>query len=532
LVIGFTIASTAYLLYSYFRYYSTLNFSSVVSPLSAVLGLSIYVFAIFLIVAYEFFSKSSRVGIDETLSATSSGKPWLFASKFIVLTSFSLAITLIYFLYAATAFLAAGIEAPKTPYVLHIAVCVFVYTFLVSLCAILLGAAISFIRKRLLALAIVLLVILLVSPLFGAVATTVLLTSDVNIFPVMDFFSVLPINLNFMPNFSAGFMVLPDKVCLIAFWISAMLCLCLLGLSKNHRRVIAGVSIACCILTLAGYALPISSVRMNVDPNGTAMHDQYYYAATPGKDEPADYRITEYDMQIEIGRILRAKAEMSLDETRASYDMTLYHSYKITEVRDQSGAALAFRRDGDYVTIDGGNATEKIIMTYQGYSPRYYSNGQGAFLPGYFPYYPRAGFTDLANDDHSDIRPVFNSSTSKFNITVSGKRLFYSNLGDRAENKRGENTFSGETDGVTLYSGFLKEVSDDDVRVVYPYLNGECSRGNIDKIFSDLRGGGIRNRTVFITPNLNAPWDCPQSDDQILSPGVAFSLDDLSNREA
>jgi hypothetical protein len=520
LIVGFAGTSTAYLLY---RYYQALHFDSIVSPLGAVLGLSMYLFAIFLIAAYEFFSKSNRVQLDEAISATSSGKPGLFASKFIVMTTFGLIITVIYFLYAAVAFFAADIEASQSPYLLHIAACIFVYTFLVSLCAILLGAAISFIRKRLLALALVLLVVLLVSPLFGAVATTALLASDVNIFPVMDFFDVLPINLNWMPNFSAGFMVLPDKVCLIAFWISAMLCICLCCLYKNHRKAIAGVGVAVCILALAGYALPLSTVRMNDDPNGTAMHDQHYYAAAPGKDEPADYQITAYDMNIEIGRTLRAEVEMSFDAKRASYNMTLYHGYKITEVRDQSGTPLQFQRDGDYVTIAGGSATEKVIVAYQGYSPRYYSNGQGAFLPGYFPYYPRAGFVNLANDDNSDIRPVFSEYPSTFTITVSGKRQFYSNI-----DTRGENTFSGKTDGATLYSGFLNEARDDELRIVYPYLTDECAPGNIDQIFAELRAGGIRDCTVFITPSVNEFCDGVKSGDQILSRSVAFSVDELS----
>jgi hypothetical protein len=515
-----------YLIYRYFCYYQTLDISSVVSPLGAALSLSIYVFAIFLIAAYEFFSKSKRVHLDETLSATSVGKSGLFWSQFMVLTACGLIVTGFYSLYAIIAFHAADIDVPTSPYVSHIMTCLFVSTFLVSLCAISIGAAISFIRKRLLALATVLLAILLVSPLFGAVATMALLTSGVNIFPVMNFFDILPINLNWTPNFSTGFMVLPDKVSLIAFWIIATLSMCLCCLYRNHRKMVAGAGIAVCILLLAGYALPISTVKMNDDPDGTAMHDQYYYTATSEKDEPADYRTAAYNIEIEIDRVLRAKVEMSFDAKRASYAMTLYHGYDITGVCDQSGAALGFQRDGDYVTIDGERTTEKIVITYQGYSPRYYSNGQGAFLPGYFPYYPMAGFIDLASDDHSDIRPVFSKYASLFNVTVSCKRPVYSNI----ENID-ENTFSGETDGVTLYSGFLEEARDDDLRVVYPYLFDECTRENIDGIFAELSRGGIQDCTVFITPSVNEFSDGVRSDDQILTRSVAFSLDDLTSNQ-
>jgi hypothetical protein len=363
LTLGFAVASAAYLIAHYFRYGRTPGFSSVVDPLRTVLSLSIYLFAIFLIASYEFLSKPDRVQIDEALSATSSGRLCLFAPKFVILMFCGLAITAFCILYAVVAFCVADVDAPRGPYLFHIVKCVFVYTFLVCLCAISTGAAISLIRKRLLALATVLLSVLLVSPLFGAVATTVLLTSDVNIFPLLNFFDILPVNLNWRPNFSAGFMVLPDKVCLIAFWICAMLSVCLYGLCGTRRRAVSGVGIALCVLALIGYALPLSTVRMNDDPNGTAMHDQYYYATNPGRDEPADYRITAYNMKIEIGRILRAEAGMSFDTEQDSYRMTLYHGYEITEVRDQSGAALAFRREGDYLTIDGGDGTKKIVIS-------------------------------------------------------------------------------------------------------------------------------------------------------------------------
>jgi hypothetical protein len=263
---------------------------------------------------------------------------------------------------------------------------------------------------------------------------------------------------------------------------------------------------------------------MNDDPNGTAMHDQHYYRENPGKDEPADYKITAYDLDIKIGRVLEAKAEMSFDTKKDSYNMTLYHGYKITAAYDQSGAELKFRRDGDYVTIDCNDATEKIVVAYEGYSPRYYSNEQGVFLPAYFAYYPRAGFIALADDNHSDIRQVLCEYKSKFNIRASYGQVIFSNIDEIREN-----TFQGETDGVTLYSGFLKEAKNGSLRVVYPYLCDENTDDNVGALCDRLRSDGVGDSTVFITPSVNESLGGAKLDDQILFHGVAYSLKQLED---
>ena len=79
--------------------------------------------------------------------------------------------------------------------------------------------------------------------------------------------------------------------------------------------------------------------------------DAYYGQHLQREEEPA-FQIAVYDMDLALGRELRAAVTMDLKGPALSaYPFTLYHGYQVTRVTDENGAALPFTREGDYLTV-------------------------------------------------------------------------------------------------------------------------------------------------------------------------------------
>ena len=86
------------------------------------------------------------------------------------------------------------------------------------------------------------------------------------------------------------------------------------------------------------------------------------------KDEAADFRVKKYQLDFSVVLNLTGSAKVYVDRSELkSYRFTLYHGYKVKQVTDQTGAALDFRREYDYVTVTrGGAAVEYLCLEYTG----------------------------------------------------------------------------------------------------------------------------------------------------------------------
>ena len=105
-------------------------------------------------------------------------------------------------------------------------------------------------------------------------------------------------------------------------------------------------------------------------------------------------------MELKLSNVLHAEVKVSVFPSDLDiYGFTLYHGYKVKEVKDESGRALKFKQTGDWIEVESAGETSSLTFTYSGYSNTHYSNGQGAALPGTFAYYPRAGYVVCADAD-------------------------------------------------------------------------------------------------------------------------------------
>ncbi|MDE6155240.1 MAG: hypothetical protein K2F67_02265, partial [Eubacterium sp.] len=131
-------------------------------------------------------------------------------------------------------------------------------------------------------------------------------------------------------------------------------------------------------------------------------------------------------------------------------------------------------------------------------------NVQGAFLPAYFPYYPRAG-VELVFDG-LEYSPMSKNTVSEFNVKINGIQKYYSNL-----EETDKNVFSGESNGLTIVSGMYDVFESDGLRLVYPYLKSdEFTKERIEDFIQQNKetaaiNGNVKN-IIFIPSYSNSTY--------------------------
>ncbi|MBE5963597.1 MAG: hypothetical protein E7252_01485 [Lachnospira sp.] len=230
--------------------------------------------------------------------------------------------------------------------------------------------------------------------------------------------------------------------------------------------------------------------------------------------EEQNYNITSYDMDIKIRNDLTVDCTMTPDNTKLEeYRFTLYHTFKVSKVYNQSDNELTFEQNGDHIKVfSDGNDIEKIRMIYQGKVNVYYADRDATYLSGIFPYYPYAGTYNIqtykslgkvelppistgdpekdkeinANRGNELKMPQFgilkSPQKANFKVNIDSYMKIYSNL-----SSNGYNTFEGNTDRLFIIGGFLKEIQVKDITIVYPYLSEiEYTKEKLEKMITEF----------------------------------------------
>lgn len=224
----------------------------------------------------------------------------------------------------------------------------------------------------------------------------------------------------------------------------------------------------------------------------------------------ADYQINRYEMEITPGWKMCATATLSFTESNTkSYDMTLYHLYEIDQITDLDGKPLTYERIGDYLTIQSETPSlEGVIITYSGGNSCFYCNKSDIYLPGWFPYYPIAGFHDVYSGDECDFFDNVLDYEAEFDITFLSKQDIYSDLPAVEKNH-----FVGTSKGALFLSGFYQQTTlDNGITCIYPYLDPSTNpyaTDNpqlIEQIAQYMTDSGIwtdtQGKRIIITPNI------------------------------
>jgi hypothetical protein len=437
------------------------------SQLQRSLCVSIFYFAFFVFLSYEYFYRIKKTPIYETLSGTKSGILNIYLNQFVVLFILNLTITLIYTLYNTLTYF--SLKLGRVEFAAHILMNMLLNFFMTAVLAILLGMALAtFFRKRKISYLIMILFIFLSSSVFENIVYTINVTSDINLFPVFNFFNLYAPSLFWTPNFLFGYSVLPYRFALIFIWIFALSAILLYKLmpQKLIKSVAVSVCVILCALSTIVYFQPSSKLIMNNNPAESVYNDALYYMNNEQKNEAGGFDVLYYDLDINVTNKLNVKALLRVSENLSEYKFTLYRGYKITRIRNQDGIEMGFTQNGDYFTVNSNSYISELNIEYSGYSPKFYSNSQGMILPGFFPYYPHSGFKEVYYTDEQTFNKLLLDKKAEFDITVTSKKQVYSSLSKEETDK-----FKGSSTGVTIVSGFIESHSVNGIEVIYPYMN-------------------------------------------------------------
>ena len=438
-------------------------------------------FVFYSLVSYEFCRSDCAVGFDECACAMEAGKSRLLAGKLLVLISLTLPILVLNIITTAVGTVIAHAGMAFFQVLLHI----LLNLLILPAVGVLFGAVLAYGAKRGIAYIIIAVVTLLSTPLAGDWCVTIYKATGFSasvltrLFPFMT-----PSTMLTSSNLAYGYSLRPYRIFAYAVWILVLCAVLFFYISKERGKKKRLFSAVVCLV--AGLCLLPFVFRSNSDiiyddmnSEGAGREISYYERnkITP-PDACPEFKITSYDMELKLSNVLHAEVKVSVSPSNLDiYGFTLYHGYKVKEVKDESGRALKFEQTGDWIEVESAGETSSLTFSYDGYSNTHYSNGQGAALPGTFAYYPRAGYVVCADADGYEHLTL--DEPTQFDVKIKNRKKFFTNL-----DRTGKNMFSGKTTGLTIVGGFYKEDKIGDTNLVYTSVGRDVNE--IKKVFSNL----------------------------------------------
>ena len=470
-------------------------------------------FVFYSLVSYEFCRSDCAVGFDECACAMEAGKSRLLAGKLLVLISLTLPILVLNIITTAVGTVIAHAGMAFFQVLLHI----LLNLLILPAVGVLFGAVLAYGAKRGIAYIIIAVVTLLSTPLAGDWCVTIYKATGFSasvltrLFPFMT-----PSTMLTSSNLAYGYSLRPYRIFAYAVWILVLCAVFFFYISKERVKKKRLFSAVVCLV--AGLCLLPFVFRSNYDDmnsEGAGREISYYERnkITP-PDACPEFKITSYDMELKLSNVLHAEVKVSVSPSNLDiYGFTLYHGYKVKEVKDESGRALKFEQTGDWIEVESAGETSSLTFSYSGYSNTHYSNGQGAALPGTFAYYPRAGYVVCADDNGYEYLTL--DEPTQFDVKIKNRKKFFTNL-----DRTGKNTFSGKTTGLTIVGGFYKEDKIGDTNLVYTSVDRDVNE--IKKVFSNLMQTYDRSFNTIMVAELREGKSMRDYGDTLVFTGVSL----------
>lgn len=257
------------------------------------------------------------------------------------------------------------------------------------------------------------------------------------------------------------------------FWIFLFLGLLFWNTHKK-KRAISVISLAISVLFLVYTSLPASTYHINgrffLDQNTYGVKESDVNIEQISDFSQLPYTITDYQLQVTCKRQLQVSGTMQLQAQKQmdAFVLTLYRGYTVKNLQCADGTPLDWSVDGDYITIHTAQPVAQlaISMEYAGYHDIYYSNRNGAMLPGWLPWYPMAGeHTIWLKNSPETTAIIYGYNTynrieqANIQLQVDAPFTYVTNL-----EQIDENTYRGTSDSITLIGGYI-EKSDDSLFV-------------------------------------------------------------------
>ena len=531
-----------YTVFTVFFIYKAIDFYTpdIIHYEGNLLQFSVYAFAIFAFLGFEYCVKCKKSNMDECLKAMKNGFfKWSTAElkcMLIPISAFAgvaLCIHLIVFFTGETAFFS---------YLPRLLADLLLNYFLLPLTGAVFGLFFANFTNRLIAYLLLVLITLLGSPLITGIDAMIYEITKIDLSYFFRLFEFFEPDLTWTPVYAWGNSLVPQRWCILLFWIFLLGAVIFYKTSaqkkpvKLLRSAVALFLAAVCLFTAV---LPGSKVLLgsdNMAESATMADSTYYYEHPDGKKAKREvqFQISEYTADLRVFTKLHAKVTMKIDTPDLEeYTFTLYHGYKIKSAKDQNGNALQFKQEEDHFTVAPNGNTTEITVKYSGFSPVFYSNAQGIFLPGYFAYLPQSGLRPLYDSDNRGFYRCEYNEDTVFNMKINSLQKVYCNL-----EETGRNTFSG-TGYPSLFMGAYAEyTTKQGIRVIYPYMDSSINGNTIEEDTAPFYGSKCLPssvKTIFIEPDtkaLSAYNIYFQDADQLITTEISMLEENYGNQTA
>lgn len=429
-------------------------------------------FLFFMFVSYVYQSKSKQAHFDETISGIPSGMLRQIFSQHVFLLLFAAMVSAGTFLYMYSQM--EKFQVSDHTLVVFLVKLVIIHQFLPHLLAILLGLAISGMKSKTAAYCVLVIFYMLLQVKNIATLEEIFMGKADWLKRIPRFLNLYSQGYSGMNNYYYIFSVENVNLQRIGAWLGIAVSVILLQKLPHGKKHFSSIPFILGVVCFGIYLQPAGELYLGDGDDDFWIGDQQYYMYADEdavRDKDADFKLTRMQADFTIDRLLDADVTLHVDKADLNlYCFTLYHGYRMKEVKDQNGEKLEFRQEGDYLTVQSsGKEVSALTFSYSGFNGHCYTTSQGIFLPGYLEYYPVPGshpvyIRTVGYDGYTMDGPGYDMD---YQITVHTRQKVYSNLPSD-----GKNCFKGRCDAVSLYAGeFMRETTVGDCKILYSPLS-------------------------------------------------------------
>lgn len=477
---------------------------------------------IFMVIAYLFLRKSRNSYLDEAIQGISKNRYYYTICSFLCLICLLILYNVFVLMFLLINTIKTGeyhvfIDILKNHYLLNL--------FLPQVIFLILTTMISTIKNTKISISVFLLLILLMSPYMNDLEwhTQPTFPIDQIIYNIHLPFALFIQHSQWPIDPLYGMQNEPYKVFACIFWVLLFIFFIIIFIIKKQKKHYLIISLILTVLCFGCIYIPQCILRIDNRWNGTNGDYQYYNLEenyrTIYNDESVDYKIVQYDLDINIHFMLNITGKLHLESENAQNDfvLTLYHNYIIQSL--ESNDEFSYERQGDFIYLNFKKPIQKtdIIITYKGYHNLLYSNMQATQLPGYFPWYPMVGNKNCYFNNAETIfvnhglNPYNRVEKAMFFVKIDAPYQIICNL----ENKGG--IYEGISDSLTLVGGNTAEhdANKYNIENYFPYSHSpyysvqegrigiEESLDSIQKVFNQIYNIDIdtfENKKIIVFP--------------------------------
>jgi len=450
--------------------------------LSFVCQLQFYIQVFIVITSYEYFKRFTDRALDEGFSSATEGRPvysiylliWQIITALVFQMLIIIAVMLSSLLDGHQAYFLSWMWKP-----------ILINQLLPTVISVLLAYTLSFRVKRLASYGMILVFLIMISPY----AEMLVWNKKPEGFPIDQLvnllkwpFTILYQNANWEPDLQYGLQTELPRILVQLFWIVLLLGLSplikTLRINRKSKYIAMIISTVVAGVILAASFQPASLYRINQSWDGTRIDLDYYGYYDQGKRrefdlkimQKPDFKIDEYQLDVNLNNDLDVNATLTIQAEKPTnnFILTLYHGYRVTNARIENGEDVLFTQDGDLLTLilPKPEQSARISLKYSGFSKKFYSNSEGAMLPGYFPWYHMAGIRQIIIRPSSGgygYNPYNRVEEADFRLTVKNTSHVATNL-----NFAGNNSYIGRSDGLSLFAGNILMSDDHQIKTRLP----------------------------------------------------------------